>query len=458
MTLPGRRSTKKIRLVLALLTALLASTPAARAATFCVNTAGGLQAALTMATSNGQDDTIQVVAGTYATPGQSFFYITSEQRSLNLLGGYATGCASRVLNPNNTILDGQGANRVFNFNPGAGPGDFLFQGFTVRNGRVTATNQGGGLALGGPAGTMGTYIVDHNIFVNNTSASFGSAVAGGSDKGTLTVSNNLFAGNTSTAGSYTASLTNNGVAYITNNTVAGNTAASGESGLRLGGINTASITNNILFGNTGFDLRLDAGNTLLMNNDIGEQAGFAGGPGSSGNVSVNPRFVGGGNYHLLASSPVINAGTNSPTGGLSATDLDGSPRISGGTVDMGAYEFGFGVGCSPGPAALCLNNNRFSVSASWRSPVASGTGNPVVLTSDSGYFWFLTSSNVEMIVKVVNGCTFNTSYWVFAGGLTNFEVTLEVRDMQTGAFKTYVNPLNTAFQPIQDTSAFATCP
>ena len=37
-------------------------------------------------------------------------------------------------------------------------------------------------------------------------------------------------------------------------------------------------------------------------------------------------------------SPLIDAGTNDPL--LPATDLDGEPRIMGGTVDMGVYELG----------------------------------------------------------------------------------------------------------------------
>ncbi|MEP6801645.1 MAG: hypothetical protein ABJC07_06900, partial [Acidobacteriota bacterium] len=88
----------------------------------------------------------------------------------------------------------------------------------------------------------------------------------------------------------------------------------------------------------------------------------------------------------------------------------------------------------------------------------SGQGRAVPLTSDTGYFWFFSSTNIEMVVKVVNGCGFNNRYWVFAGGLTNVEVMLTVTDTQTGAVKTYVNPANTAFLPIQDTTAFGTCP
>jgi hypothetical protein len=59
---------------------------------------------------------------------------------------------------------------------------------------------------------------------------------------------------------------------------------------------------------------------------------------------------------------------------------------------------------------------------------------------------------------VLNACSFNAAYWTFAGGLTDVNVIMTVTDTQTGAVKTYTNPQGTAFQPIQDTSAFFTCP
>ncbi len=46
-------------------------------------------------------------------------------------------------------------------------------------------------------------------------------------------------------------------------------------------------------------------------------------------------------YHLTAGSPCINAGNNTPTGGLPNTDIDGQPRVIGGRVDIGAYESSF---------------------------------------------------------------------------------------------------------------------
>jgi len=113
--------------------------------------------------------------------------------------------------------------------------------------------------------------------------------------------------------------------------------------------------------------------------------------------------------------------------------------------------------CTDSSTVVCLNN-RFAVSATWQSNDGSGSGQAVRLTSDTGYFTFFSASNVEVVVKVLNGCGLNSKYWVFAGGLTNVNVVLTVRDTQTGTVWTRTNPLNTAFQPIQDTGALATCP
>ena len=86
-----------------------------------------------------------------------------------------------------------------------------------------------------------------------------------------------------------------------------------------------------------------------------------------------------------------------------------------------------------------------------------GQGRGVALTSDSGYFWFFDPANVEIVVKVLDGCFSGGSYWFFAGGLTDVEVTITATDTETGITKTYINPLKTPFAPIQDT-AFSTCP
>jgi hypothetical protein len=62
-------------------------------------------------------------------------------------------------------------------------------------------------------------------------------------------------------------------------------------------------------------------------------------PGGAGNFDSPPLFVNqaAGNLRLASNSPCINAGNNTYASG--STDLDGRPRVVGGTADVGAYEF-----------------------------------------------------------------------------------------------------------------------
>jgi hypothetical protein len=125
-----------------------------------------------------------------------------------------------------------------------------------------------------------------------------------------------------------------------------------------------------------------------------------------------------------------------------------------------ALTFGPGGGtCTPNGETLCLAAGRFRVTTSWSTPQGdTGTGMAVPLTGDTGYFWFFNDANVELVLKVLNACSFADHFWVFAGGLTNVAVEITVVDSVTGAARTYTNPQSTPFQPIQDTMAFATCP
>jgi hypothetical protein len=135
---------------------------------------------------------------------------------------------------------------------------------------------------------------------------------------------------------------------------------------------------------------------------------------------------------------------------------------------FGPYTLALQCGAAPPPGScaanattLCLNNGRFRVQATYSTSAGqSGPGMAVTQTSDTGLFWFFSANNIEVIIKVVNACTFTAGprYWVFAGGLTNVQVVLTVTDTSNGMMRIYTNPQSTAFAPIQDTDAFATCP
>ena len=109
--------------------------------------------------------------------------------------------------------------------------------------------------------------------------------------------------------------------------------------------------------------------------------------------------------------------------------------------------------CAPSTTSLCLSGGRFEVSVAWTAQNKSGDGQAVSLTADTGYFWFFSDSNVELIVKVLDGTSINGKYWVFYGALSNVPYTVTVKDTLTGALKTYTNPSGT-FASVGDTTAF----
>ena len=146
--------------------------------------------------------------------------------------------------------------------------------------------------------------------------------------------------------------------------------------------------------------------------------------------------------------------------GLSLACFMASPCLYARAVSDGpAGPHDASAACAPGDATLCLNSSRFQVQTQWvTSDGRTGGGHAVALTADTGYFWFFSSNNVELVVKVVDGRAVNNNFWVFAGGLTNVDVIMTVTDTQAGLVKVYVNPQGAAFQPIQDTGPFASPP
>ncbi|MEM1250298.1 MAG: hypothetical protein AAGK22_28275 [Acidobacteriota bacterium] len=114
--------------------------------------------------------------------------------------------------------------------------------------------------------------------------------------------------------------------------------------------------------------------------------------------------------------------------------------------------------CATNSTTLCLNDGRFRVTSRWQDPKSgdSGVGRGVKLTDDTGYFWFFDSTNVEIVVKTLDACSFANSLWAFAAGLTDVEVNLTIDDTASGESVTYFSSEG-AFQPVQDTGAFRTC-
>lgn len=391
-----------------------------------------------------------------------------------------------------TIVDGGRLDRVFDILAGV---HAEIQGLTIRNGLVAGP--GGGIRNAGSL-TLSRSVVSGSSAA--TLAGFGGGIwsSGGNSELSLSESSVL----SNTAGGGGGGLALGGPARVSNTTVAGNTAADYGGGIYAYANTDALLSELTVTGNTSAkkgggifaegspfigvnhpELR----DTILAGNTASSQRDCSGAVSSGGynllgegfdcidfkaahhdlvgttaailNPQLAPLDANGGptpTYALLAGSPARGAGND-----CGETDQRGQRRPDGG-CDIGAFQGG--SDCLDGGPVLCLNQQRFRVTAVWKRPGANGangatgTGKGARLTGDSGTFWFFDPANVELTVKVLDGCAATGRYWVFLSGLTNVGVTVTVTDAKTGKVKTYVNPLNTTFVTKLDTNAFNTCP
>lgn len=105
------------------------------------------------------------------------------------------------------------------------------------------------------------------------------------------------------------------------------------------------------------------------------------------------------------------------------------------------------------PTNVCLNGGRFAVHIEWTTSSGSGAATPVKYSDASALFWFFGSDNLEVLLKVLNGCALNNHYWVFAAAATDTEYRIIVTDTLTGRVKTYIHHGGSASPAITDTGA-----
>ena len=251
-----------------------------------------------------------------------------------------------LVGTNEAFIDGGG---TYNAN--------LFNCIVTSN-RLVQGAGGGGVAFGvvsncvitqntGPSGGGTWCSVVYNSTISNNFAPFGGGTAFGVINNSLIISNYASLGG---GGAYSNSLNNCILAYnfangsgggaykcaLNNCTVVSNVAAFAPAAALGGGVFFGTATNCIIYYN-----HADKGSNYYStsNFQLSYCCTWPMPTNGFGNITNAPGFVNllTGNYHLQATSPCINNGNN-----LSAAlpmDLDGNPRIMGGTVDMGAYEF-----------------------------------------------------------------------------------------------------------------------
>ncbi len=293
---------------------------------------------------------IVVTNGTYAGDSQVDPY-----DALNCVVVDKPLVLSSVNGPEVTVIDGGGAVRCLYLTNNA-----LIVGFTLTNGWSM---------VGGGAYCESTSAVLTNcVLTGNESYDGGGGASGG------TLNNCTLTGNS-------ASFFGGGavICLLNNCTLSSNSASSGSEKPHFGGgacgcaLNNCTLTGNSAndWGGAAYESTLNnctlTGNSALysgggaaastLNNCIVYFNSANGGnyddPSSTlnyccttpmptngvDNITNAPLFVNyaGGNLRLQSNSPCINSGNDAYVVG--STDLDGNPRIVGGTVDIGAYEY-----------------------------------------------------------------------------------------------------------------------
>ena len=111
----------------------------------------------------------------------------------------------------------------------------------------------------------------------------------------------------------------------------------------------------------------------------------------------------------------------------------------------------------PCPAEkLCLRGGRFEVAVEVTAGEEVHQGKRVLGAEEAGVFSFFSGDNWEMLVKVLDGCGIDDSFWVYASAATDLPYRLTVVDRFSGLEKTYTSAAGPA-RPILDGGAFPTC-
>lgn len=277
-------------------------------------------------------ETIRVKPGRYGP-------ITTEDRATSLriasVGGKSV-----------TVIDGDGTNRCAALRSPAYSWAFdaTLSGFTVTNGY--AYSGGGGVwggtvedcdVVGNVARGWGGGIEDSRAIrcriLGNAATQDGSSntPAGGGAAHNSTLFNCLVAGNVASAAERSALGGGTSYSILYNCTVVDN-AAESEVSASGGGVQGGSLYNTVVYGNT-----VATGVTARVAQDV---AGLGSWAQYNSLVGADPGFAdaANGDYRLTATSPCIDAGSNSHVK-KDDLDLDGNARIQHYTVDIGCYEY-----------------------------------------------------------------------------------------------------------------------
>lgn len=414
------------RTVLFILVYAIYYLPTAFGAEICVSTPVEFQNALYQAEQNQEDDLIKVQQGTYA--GYDLYYSFTKEHNITVRGGYTAACASRQLNPANTIIDGSNVRRPLIL-ISYGGGNITVDGLTIRNGKSPSTGDAGGLyLLSDEASQSGDITVTNNIIVSNAAENNGGGIYAKSQSnpsgsaGSVTISNNTISNNqafgqpyASGGGVYAASYSfdgSSGNVIVTDNTVAGNTSTYG------GGIwawsygpvgpGNVTVTDNFVEGNTA-----TGGNAGGIYADSHAVTADSGTVTVSRNTLIDNSTSGGNN---LGKGGGVYAETNCATSGNGGAVLLSENIVSGNSARVGGGVYAETVSFTQTGGVIRLYDNAI-------------TGNTT--ERDAGGIWALTQTssgtagNIILANNVIAGNRTGESFngggawlrsWTFGSG------------------------------------------
>ena len=299
-----------------------------------------------------------VAKGTYNVGTNSFVM----KNGVEIYGGFDPSAGisdlthNRIMpnasNTNGSILNGEGLRPVIwnVFTSGTAMNNTaILDGFTIFNGsysngagirNVYASPTLRNLVIRGNAATStgaGIYNENSNPDIYNTVISGNAVIAPFSQSG---MGAGIYNGTNSAP-----TIVNT---TIVNNTITGIGANPTMIGAGVANLNSAApkIYNSIIWNNqkngvantSGADIENNSA-TLTLKNSI-TQVYSTGNSGDNNKVGSNPLFFGT-DFKVQGNSPAFNAGSNILFSGLNANtkDLAGHPRVSGSTIDIGAYEY-----------------------------------------------------------------------------------------------------------------------
>ena len=234
---------------------------------------------------------------------------------------------SSLLPDNSITIEGAGPGSTYiavNNNP-AFRVEYV-RGITFSN--LTIRNSGTADELGG-----GMYIIDSDdITISNCRIENNLAAMGGgiyiSDGTDILIKNTLIVANHANISGGAAYITGNSDVTFENVTIADNTSDPNDvGGIVMAGEPDVTVINSIIWNNTNGGFYVTPGSQPSSSITYTDISGSWTG---AGNISANPLFIGGGDYHLQSRSSCINAGN--PTYAYS-----NEPEDNGDRINIGAY-------------------------------------------------------------------------------------------------------------------------